>query len=83
MSQAPWTFGSPRSAFTPPPGLPMLPSSSCRMVNPRMPCTAVVCCVMPERVQDACRAGCFAIVSAICWICSAGMPVMRSPASSV
>ena len=48
MSHAPCTFGSPRSALTPPPGLPMLPSRSCRMVNDRIPCTPVVCWVIPS-----------------------------------
>src|SRR6266566_1485783 len=37
MSHAPCTFGSPRSALTPLPGLPTLPSKSCRMVNARIP----------------------------------------------
>ncbi len=65
MSHAPCTFGSPRSALTPPPGFPMLPSRSCRIVNDRIPCTPVVCCVIPSAYRIA--PGRFAaIVSAIC-----------------
>src|SRR5256884_7126911 len=53
MSHAPCTFGSPRSALTPLPGLPTLPSKSCRMVNARIPCTPVVCWVIPSAYRMA------------------------------
>ena len=51
-------------------------------MNARIPWTPVVCWVIPSAYRiDPGRF--FAIVSAISLICAAGMPVMRSPVSSV
>ena len=47
MSVEPWMFAWPRSARMPPPGLPMLPSSSCTIEAARMFCTPTVCWVHP------------------------------------
>jgi hypothetical protein len=47
MSVEPWMFACPRSARMPPPGRPMLPSSSWMIEAARMICTPVVCCVQP------------------------------------
>ena len=47
MSVDPWMDACPRSAMIPPPGLPMLPSSSCRIAAVRMYCTPTVWCVQP------------------------------------
>ena len=47
MSVEPWMLEWPRMAMMPPPGRPMLPSSSCRMPAVRIICTPVVCCVQP------------------------------------
>ncbi len=43
----------PRSAMMPPPGRPMLPSSSCRMLAVRMYCVPTVCCVHPTAYAKA------------------------------
>ncbi len=48
MSVAPWMFECPRSALTPPPGRPTLPSRSCSIAAARMICTPVVCSVQPR-----------------------------------
>jgi hypothetical protein len=47
MSVDPWMLAWPRSARIPPPGRPMLPSSSWMIEAARMFCTPVVCCVQP------------------------------------
>ena len=46
-----------------------------------MPCTPVVCWVIPSAYRMV-AGRFFAIVSAISWICAAGMPVICSPVSS-
>ena len=51
MSVAPWTLGSPRRAFTPPPGMPMLPSSSCITDMARRVLGAVGVLGLAERVE--------------------------------
>jgi hypothetical protein len=82
MSQAPCTLGSPRSALTPLPGFPTLPRSSLQDGETADALHAGGVLRHAERVQD--RAGpILAIVSAMRWISAAGMPVMRSPISSV
>ena len=43
----------PRSARMPPPGRPMLPSSSCRIAADLMCCTPVVCWVQPTAYTQA------------------------------
>ena len=48
MSVTPCTLECPRSAFTPPPGRPMLPSSSWIMAMVRMFWLPTVCCVQPS-----------------------------------
>ena len=45
MSVEPCTFDSPRSALTPPPGMPMLPSKSCKIAIERTFCVPTVCWV--------------------------------------
>ena len=47
MSVAPWTFASPRSAFTPPPAMPMFPRRSCVIASARMFCVPIVAWVWP------------------------------------
>jgi len=47
MSVAPWMLEWPRSALTPPPARPMLPSSSCRIAAVRMICVPNEWCVHP------------------------------------
>ena len=47
MSVEPWMVACPRSAMMPPPGRPMLPSSSCRIEAVRMNCAPSVCWVHP------------------------------------
>jgi hypothetical protein len=47
MSVDPWIDAWPRSAQMPPPGRPVLPSSSCRIAAVRIICTPAVCCVQP------------------------------------
>ena len=51
MSVAPWTLGSPRSAFTPPPGMPMLPSSNCITRHSARVLGAIGVLGLAERVQ--------------------------------
>ncbi len=41
-------FECPRSAFMPPPAMPMLPSSSCTIAPVRMICEPMECCVQPS-----------------------------------
>jgi hypothetical protein len=53
MSVEPWIDACPRSAMMPPPGRPMLPSSSCRIEAVRMYCTPTVCCVQPTEYTKA------------------------------
>ena len=48
MSVAPWMLEWPRSAFTPPPGRPTLPSRSWSIAAVRMIWTPVECCVQPR-----------------------------------
>ena len=48
MSVMPCTFACPRSAFTPPPARPMLPSSSWIIAIVRMFCEPTECCVQPS-----------------------------------
>ncbi|MNC99417.1 hypothetical protein D3C83_177050 [compost metagenome] len=43
----------PRSAITPPPGLPMLPSSSWMIEPARMYCAPTECCVQPTLYTSA------------------------------
>ena len=53
MSLEPWIEAWPRIAITPPPGRPMLPSSSCRIDAARMYCEPIVCCVQPTPCTNA------------------------------
>ena len=53
MSVEPWIDACPRSARMPPPGRPMLPSSSCRIAAVRMYCTPTVCWVQPTEYTIA------------------------------
>ena len=46
-SVAPWTLAWPRMALMPPPGRPMLPSSSCMIAALRMFWLPTVCMVQP------------------------------------
>ncbi len=48
MSVQPWMLECPRSAFTPPPGRPTLPSTSCSVAAARIICTPTECCVQPS-----------------------------------
>ncbi len=48
MSVDPWIVAWPRSARIPPPGLPMLPSSSCSSAQQEIICGPYVCCVHPS-----------------------------------
>ena len=43
----------PRSAYTPPPGRPMLPSSSWMIDPARMYCAPIECCVQPTLYTSA------------------------------
>ena len=43
----------PRRAYTPPPGRPMLPSSSWMIAPPRMYCAPTLCCVQPTLYTNA------------------------------
>ena len=47
MSVLPWIELWPRMAMIPPPGRPMLPSSSWMMPAVRMICTPTLWCVQP------------------------------------
>jgi hypothetical protein len=47
-SVSPWMLEWPRSAFTPPPGMPMFPSRSWMMAMQRMFCDPTECCVQPS-----------------------------------
>ncbi len=47
MSVEPWMEACPRSAMTPPPGRPMLPSSACRIAALRMHWAPIVWWVQP------------------------------------
>jgi hypothetical protein len=47
MSLEPWIVACPRIAMIPPPGRPMLPSSSWTSAPARIVCTPVECCVQP------------------------------------
>jgi hypothetical protein len=47
MSVDPWMLACPRIAMMPPPGRPMLPSSSWMIAAVRMHCTPTLCCVHP------------------------------------
>ncbi len=82
----PCTLEWPRSAFTPPPGMPMLPSSSWIMAIERMFWAPVVCCVQPSAYSDVIvRSGVEVepIISQICRNFALGVPVMRSTISGV
>src|SRR3954470_18705750 len=66
MSLAPWIVAWPRIAMTPPPGRPMLPSSSWRIAPARIICTPSECCVQPTAQQRAAvRSGPVMAVSAL------------------
>jgi len=47
MSVEPWMLACPRMAMIPPPGRPMLPSSSWMIAAARMEWTPTGCCVQP------------------------------------
>ena len=58
MSLEPWMLACPRRACIPPPGRPMLPSNSCRMLAARMNCTPSECWVQPTAyTNSAVRSG--------------------------
>ncbi len=48
VSVAPWMLECPRSALTPPPGRPTLPSRSCSIAAVRIIWTPTECCVQPS-----------------------------------
>ena len=82
----PCTFAWPRSAFTPPPGRPMLPSSSWIMAIVRMICDPVECCVQPSAymmVMTLSGADVSAISSQTFRKRSGGVPVIRVTISVV
>ena len=53
MSVEPWMLACPRRAMIPPPGRPMLPSSSWMIAAPRMYCTPTEWCVQPTEYTHA------------------------------
>jgi hypothetical protein len=53
MSLDPWIEACPRIAITPPPGRPMLPSSTSRIDAQRMYCDPIVCWVQPTPCTNA------------------------------
>ncbi len=82
----PCTLEWPRSAFTPPPGTPMLPSSSWIMAMARMFCEPVVCCVQPSAYIDVIERSPLAVVAISSQTfrnLSFGVPQMRSTISGV
>ncbi len=52
MSVEPWMLAWPRSAWMPPPGRPMLPSSSCRMLAAADVLDAVAVLGPADRVDE-------------------------------
>ena len=86
MSVMPCTLACPRSAFTPPPAMPTLPSMSWIMAIMRMFCEPTVCCVQPSAYRMV-RVLLGAAVPAISsqtlrnWSC--GVPVMLLTTSGV
>jgi hypothetical protein len=76
----------PRSAFMPPPGTPMLPSSSCTMAPVRIICEPWLCCVQPSAyMMVIVRVGTLvlAMYSHTFRNLSCGVPVMRLTSSGV
>ena len=76
----------PRSAITPPPGLPMLPSSNWMIAPARMYCAPTECCVQPTLYTSAAvrsRPEFSAHARATSRNCSAGTPHTRSTISGV
>ncbi len=86
MSVMPWTLEWPRSALMPPPGTPMLPSSSWIIAAERMFCDPLECCVQPSAymmVMVRSPLPVEPINSTIAWNLSFGVPVMFSTTSGV
>ncbi len=85
-SVSPWMLEWPRSAFTPPPGMPMFPSSSWMQAMARMFCDPTECCVQPSAYRLVMvRPGTLvvAMVSQIWTNFSFGMPVTLATMSGV
>ena len=70
-------------AMIPPPGMPMLPLSSCMIVKQRMFWTPIVCCVMPSAYMMMAGPSWLTQMSAARWMSSAGMPVTFETISTV
>jgi hypothetical protein len=76
----------PRSAFMPPPAMPMLPSSSCMMAAVRIICEPTLCCVQPSAYMMVMALPGTAvpeIISQTLRNLSLGVPVMRLTSSGV
>ena len=79
-------FECPRSAFMPPPAMPMLPSSSCTMAPVRMICEPIECCVQPSAYRMVAARSVVAVDASISQTfrnLSRGVPQTRSTISSV
>jgi hypothetical protein len=86
LSVLPWMLAWPRSAFTPPPGMPTLPSSICSNPMPRMICTPEVWWVSPTAyttLPDLSAAPVAPNSSATARNFSSGMPVICETTSGV
>ncbi len=76
----------PRNANTPPPGRPMLPSSSWTIAPERMYCAPTLCCVQPTLYTSAVVRSRFEFAvhaSQTARNCSGGVPQTRSTISGV
>ncbi|MNZ92662.1 hypothetical protein D3C78_1116940 [compost metagenome] len=76
----------PRRAFIPPPGMPMLPSSSCTMAPVRIICEPTVCWVQPRAyMMVIALPGCAvsAMASQTLSMVSCGVPQMLLTTSGV
>ena len=86
MSVMPCTFACPRSAFTPPPGRPMLPSRSWIIAIVRMFCEPTECCVQPSAYRIVMTRPAVDVppmCSHTFRNASCGVPVMRETSSGV
>ncbi len=82
----PCTLEWPRSAFTPPPGMPMLPQSNWIIAAVRMFCDPLECCVQPSAYMIVIARSPLAVSathSATVRNLSFGVPLMRSTTSGV
>ncbi|MNQ44008.1 hypothetical protein D3C85_577500 [compost metagenome] len=79
-------FECPRSAFMPPPAMPILPSSNCTMAPVRMICDPMECCVQPRAYRTVAARLVVAVDASISHTfrnLSLGVPQTRSTMSSV